>query len=160
MRTASKRSTSILFTAPIIPLLILFCFLTGMVGCKDDKDDGVKPDKFLTASVAGSAFTATAISSKITGNALSVEGIGSNGTLIQINLNLTNTQQGETYSVGLHQNGWYKDSSGTFFFDDGTITITEFSDSQVEGTFTVEGEDIDDVRITIQQGKFRSSYTK
>ena len=143
--------------AGVISILIASCFL---LSCKDDEKEEVKPDKYLTASVASNAFTATTITSKVSGDAVSIEGVSSNGTLIQINLNLTDTKQGETHNVGLHQNGWYTDATGTYFFDDGTITITEFSNNQIEGTFTVEGEDIDDFRITIQQGKFRSSYTK
>jgi hypothetical protein len=158
MRNLSAKSlASLLSKARVISILIAMCFLFS---CKDDEKEEVKPDKFLTASVANNAFTATTITSKVSGDAVSIEGVSSNGILIQINLNLTDTKQGETYNVGIHQNGWYKDPTGTFFFDDGTITITEFTNNQIEGTFTVEGEDIDDIRIPIHQGKFRSSYVK
>jgi hypothetical protein len=161
MRKYSEKSLfDTLSKAGVITILTASCFL---LSCKDDdKEAEVKPDKFLTATVGGNAFTAAAITSEVSsnGNAVSIEGVSSDGTLIQINLNLTDTKAGETYTVGLHQNGWYKDASGTFFFDDGTITVTELSNNQIEGTFTVEGEDIDDLRIIIQQGKFRTSYVK
>ena len=157
MRRTSKKLCALLSKAGVISILTASCFL---LSCKDDDKDEVKPDKFLTASVASNPFTAKTITSKVSGDAVSIEGVSSDGTLIQINLNLSDTKQGETHSVGLHQNGWYKDASGTFFFDEGTITITEFTDNQIEGTFTVEGENIDDIRISIQQGKFRSSYVK
>ena len=158
MRKPSKKSfPALLSKAGVTGILIASCFL---LSCKDDEKEAVKPDKFLTASVASNAFTATTITSKVSGDAVSIEGVSSNGTLIQINLNLSDTKQGKTYNVGLHQNGWYKDATGTFFFDEGTITITEFTNNQIEGMFTIEGEDIDDIRVAIQQGKFRSSYVK
>jgi len=157
MRKSSNKLPTLPSKTGVISILIASCFL---LSCKDDDKEEVKPDKFLTASIASKPFTATTITSKVSGDAVSIEGVSSDGTLIQINLNLTDTKQGETHNVGLHQNGWYKDATGTFFFDDGTITITEFTNNQIEGTFTVEGEDIDDIRIAIQQGKFRSSYVK
>jgi len=158
MRKPSKKLLpAFLAQAWLISILIASCFL---LSCKEDEKEEIKPDKYLTASVASNAFTATTITSKVSGNAVSIEGVSNSGTVIQINLNLTDTKQGETYNVGLHQNGWYKDATGTFFFDDGTITITEFTNNQIAGTFSVEGEDIDDIRIAIQQGKFRSSYLK
>ncbi|HYI78154.1 MAG TPA: hypothetical protein VEW65_11090, partial [Chryseolinea sp.] len=108
MRKPSKKLLhALLSKAGITGILIASCFL---LSCKDDEKEAVKPDKFLTASVASNAFTATTITSKVSGDAVSIEGVSSDGTLIQINLNLTDTKQGETHNVGLHQNGWYKDA--------------------------------------------------
>ena len=53
----SHRSENFLSTTlskvGVISVLIAFSFLAS---CKDDKNEEVKPDKFLTASIAGKAL--------------------------------------------------------------------------------------------------------
>ena len=108
-----------------------------VAGCDDDED---VDDGTLTASIDGSAFTATTVTGTYASNVLAFSGLGGSGTQILISIpNVTTTG---TFDVGIGQAGVAQVVVGTQVWTTaltggtGSVVITALSSSQASGTFT------------------------
>jgi hypothetical protein len=118
------------------------------------------PNKTMTATVNGSSWSATNVTSLKSFGFISTVGNGPNSTTIGITIPDDATVGTHTISMFGDYKAQYNPSATTWMNpDDGTITITEFDDISevIKGTFSFEAEK-DGTSVTITNGSFVTSY--
>ncbi|QTD36709.1 hypothetical protein JL193_11230 [Polaribacter batillariae] len=140
----------------------LLLFLSVLVSCGgSDEDLGISGEGSLSAKIDGTAFTAlsSAVASSTSNNVLAVQGSNSNGVYIRINI--MNYNGVGTYKTGDSASNASSMIYGTvnpvvawastFTIGEGTITVTEDTDTAVKGTFSFTGENNSSSAVTIKK---------
>ena len=168
-----------------IGLLSLLCLSLLMTACKSD-DEGMDATddsateagaEFLTATVDGAAFEAAQdpaviVGAQISSGVLAVQGGKNNGETISIAINnydgpgtyisgdeLTNPNLMQYLTIDPIA-AWASSlaSAAVGGLDVGTITITSDSDGVVEGTFSFEGYNAEDMTTKmVTEGSFKAN---
>lgn len=123
----------------------------------------------MTCKVDGKDFTATVVAATLKNDVLGVTGTQGTDEQIQIilnectttgtyeiNLNLTEKHIGG-YSNGTSNENLYVSSGG---LGTGSVVISTYTDTNVEGTFQYTAKNADGEEVTITDGSFKSKITK
>jgi hypothetical protein len=156
-------------------ILIAFMATALLAGCSKD-DDETEPENnnpagnTLTCTVNGTAWNASlAVVATNTGGVLTVTGSDSNAGQCQVIIfnpsgagtyplggNLTNQSNGR-WTQGTGQEDTYTTMLGQ---GQGTVEITELSDTKVKGTFSFTAKNSAGTEVTITEGSFSSTFSQ
>ena len=146
--------------------LLLFLSLLISCGNNDDDDLGVSGEGSLSAKVDGTKFTAlsVAVAATTSNDVLAVQGSDASGIFIRINI--MNYNGKGTYKTGDSPSNTSSMIYGTvqpiaswastFNIGNGTITVTEDTETAVKGTFSFTAVNDDMGSKTITEGTFNA----
>ena len=147
----------------------LMVYSVALASCTKD-DDNAEPDNSdngsgtLTATVNGSYFDATlAVQAVFENGVLSVA--GNNGNAQQLQITLLNPDGAGTYQIGGNManpnTGMYVDGPSAeetyttmVGVGNGSVEITEFTDSKVKGTFSFTARNTGGNEVHVTDGRF------
>lgn len=157
-------------------ILIAFVATAVLTGCSKDDDETNEPENnnpttgAMTLKADGADWSASlAVVASNEGGVLTVTGSDSNAHQAQVIIynasgtgtytlggSITNQSNGR-WTVGLGQNDTYTTMVGQ---GQGTVEITEISDTGVKGTFSFTAKNGAGTEVSITEGSFNSSFSK
>lgn len=157
--------------------IICLAIFVIISSCSNDSEsiDIPSSGSFVTAKIDGVSYTTIgngiATASRFgLGEETSISFLGTNSAGDSITISLTGITTTGTYPLNSSSDSvivFFDNSSGTFYGTDscdsstGTITITNLSSTQIEGTFSFSGKDDDDcdeAGKNVTNGSFRGIF--
>lgn len=152
-------------TRLLVTVLFVSLALTGCdSGGSNDNDSGLPGGGTLSATVAGSSFTATTVTATNSSGVLAIGGnLGATSPQRQINLTVNGAAAG-TYQIGIggaiavYSQGSSAADLVAYAALSGSVTIESFSGSGAKGTFNFSARANDGSTIQVTNGQFDVSF--